>query len=320
MFRKANIYVLLLALAVLVGIYFIIDYTRSDDRTFRSKVLSFDPATITAISISDAQTGDSVMIAREGEEWLLYSKDKTFKGDPDAVNNAMAMLNELNTERIVATKAEKWADYKVDKAQAVHVRLYDDGKETTDAFIGKFDFSQVAPEAPGRQPQTKMTSYVRPGDEKKVYAVNGLIRSNFQGGATPFRNRRVFYCNDYSDISKVTITGPEKSMVLNLEAYPWTLNGMAVDSMETVRYLRGLAHANNSGFVDDVDLSAMTPAYTLLVEGTTFDPAMLKAFPADSATGYYITTSINEGTVFDGSKAKLFEKLFAVQEKFLPEE
>ena len=318
MFRKYSILIWLSALLILIGTYIAVEYSGSDDSTFRAKVLSFEPKLITALHITDHQTGEEVDIRKEGEGWMLYSDDKVYAGEPYAVRNVLSMLNQLNTESIVAAKSSQWAEYKVDDEHAIQVEIFEDDKLIADLFIGKFDFKELPPVAPGRQPQTKITSYVRPAEETKVYAVNGLLRSNFQGGKKPFRNRRVFMCRQHTDIKRITFSGPEENHVLDLSISPWTLNGTAIDSTKTDRYLRRLAHLSSSGFLDEVDVSTMTPSYTLLVEGNSFEAVSLSAIPADTIIGYYIVSSINQGSVFDGSKAGLFEKTFVEADKFLP--
>jgi uncharacterized membrane protein len=51
MFKKFKSWILMIILAVLMIIYLIVRYAGSDERTFREKVLSFDPVTITEIII-----------------------------------------------------------------------------------------------------------------------------------------------------------------------------------------------------------------------------------------------------------------------------
>lgn len=319
MFRKTRIAVLLVTLLVLLGIYLIVKYNQSEDRTFRSKVLSFAPELVTSLEVSDPASGE-VEIILDGEGGcLLKSEGKEYPGEADAVQNALAMLNSLTTESIMATSSDKWEEYKVDEDQAIRVKIYEEGDLVGDLFIGKFDFKQLPPRRPGEQPQTKMTSYVRPEEEDQVYAVNGLLRSNFQGGKDPFRDRKLMDAK-HTDISKLTMKGPEGELLLDMTTPEWTLNGMPVDSVKTDRQLRRLGRLRSTGFIDNVDLSGSQPAYTLLLEGSTFEPVTIKAYPADSLIGFYITSSLNEGSVFDGSKSNLFEKAFAGQEKFLPEE
>jgi len=319
MFRKYSIAALLAGLAILVGIYFLVNYTSSDDRTFRSQVLDFNPDAVTRIVVNDAQTGENVEMVLEDGNWVLYSEDRSYNGAPEAVANAIAMLSQLKTESVAATKSDKWADYQVNDELALHVEMYEGDKMIADAYLGKFDFKQMPSAQPGRQPETKVTSYVRAGDDDKVYAVNGLLKSNFQGGTKPFRNRSVFSCDQPADITKVSIDGPAGMVVLENNGGQWLVNGTAADSTKTDRYLKSISHLRSSSFEDDANLSGQTPVYNMEIEGSSFSPASIKAYPADSTVMYYVTSSINPGTVFNGAKAKVFEKMFVGADAFLPE-
>jgi len=318
MFKKLSIGILLITLLVLASIFFINKYAGSEDLIIRDKVLSYNPELLNSLIITNYKTGEKVKIVQEEGVWNIYSEGKVYAADPDAINNAIAMLNQLKIDTIAATKAGKWAEYKVDEKEAIHILLYQDDNLVGDLFIGKFNFKQLPPAAPGRQPETKITSYVRLANENNVYAVNGLLRSNFQGGKNPFRNRLLFHNRNHTDINKVTINGPEEKLVLNMSTPEWTVNGMPVDSIKTDRYLRSLSRLWSSDFIDEVDVSNMTPAYTLMIEGNTFAAVTLTAFPADSVIGYYVNSSANEGAVFNGSKARLFEKCFVGADVFLP--
>jgi hypothetical protein len=321
MFRKTSIIGLLAALIILVGIFYAVKYTGSEDRTFRSQVLEYDPNEITAIHVKDLQTGDDTEIQKEGDKWLLTGNGIQYNGGVDAIANIIGLLSKLNTESIVATQQDKWEKYQVDEQSAIRVRLYTGDDLAGDLFIGKFDFEQIPSAAPGRQPQTKMTSYVRPAEENKVYAVNGILRSNFQGGAKPFRDRNVLSVDNLHDINRVSLSGSNMQIeLLKKDTASWTINGMPSDSVETIRYLRGLSNLRNYDFIDDVDISPLTPEYTARVEGNNFAPVTLYAYPAaDSTIKYYITSTFNEGTVFNGMRSKTFEKIFTRAEELLSE-
>ena len=319
MFRKYSILIWLCALLVLVGIYLLVEYTSSEDRTFRSKVITLEPGLITALNITDMEKGIKTEIRKEGDAWKIYSGGKAYVGDGNGISQSLELLSNLSTESVVATKSDKWVEYKVDEDQAIIIELFEGDDMLERAFIGKFGFKQIPSPNPGQQPQVKMTSYIRPEEDEKVYAVDGLIRTNFEGGKDALRSRWLVPNETYSDFTRITINRPGNQVLLDLSTPEWNVNGLPLDSTKTDRYLRSLARLNNSGFLDEVDVSNMKAAYTMLIEGTTFDPITLSAYPADSVTGYYITSSINEGTVFDGSKNGLFEKTFVGPERFLEE-
>jgi len=319
MFRKYNIVALLAALGILLGIYFLVDFTGNEDQPLRSKILSIDPVSITSLKVTDNQTGDHVEIINEGAKCRLLSNGREYSGAPEAVGNALVMLNQLPTESVVATTESKWAEFKVDEKQAINIQLFVGGKQVEELYVGKFEFKKI-PADPGKQPQTRMTTYVRMLGDDNVYAVNGLLRSNFQGGIIPFRNRTVFFCKQpEKDITHLSIQGPDQEVSLDLSGEDWLVNGMRADSAKTDKYLRGLSRMRSSTFIDDVDVSQMLPAYSIKIEGSSFDPVLINAYPADSIVQYYITSSMNAGSVMDGSKGKIIEKAFVGPDTFLPD-
>lgn len=321
MFRKTSIIGLLAALLVLVGIFYTLKYTGSEDRTFRAQVLEYEPDAITALHITDYQTGIKTELHKTGESWTLTENGVKYKGGVDAIVNVINLLNKLNTESIVATNSDKWEKYDVDEQKAIRVKLYAENDLAGDVFIGKFTFEQIPPSSPGMQPQTIMTSFVRPADDDKVYAVNGILRSNFQDVAKGFRDRNVFSCNDHYDITSLKISGPDMQLeVLQTDTATWTVNGMLADSANTERFMRSLSRLKNFNFIDGVDVSTLQPEYTAVIEGKTFSPVTINAYPAaDTTIKYYITSTFNEGTVFDGMKSKTFEKVFGRIDKFMAE-
>ncbi|MEN8225845.1 MAG: DUF4340 domain-containing protein [Bacteroidota bacterium] len=319
MYRKISIIVILAGLLVLMGIYFLTKFTGSNDSPLKEKILTINPELVTRVQVYDHQAGDEVEIVHKDGAWKLLSKGKEYNGSPEAIGNALVMLNRLPTESIAATKSKKWEEFKVDEDQALHIEIFEGDKQTGDVYVGKFDFVQIPATEPGKQPQTRMTSYVRSADDDRVYAVNGILRSNFQGGITPFRNRTLFYTREpLTDISRISISGPEGDAMLDLSG-KWALNGTAVDSIKTDRYLRGLARLRSSHFVDDVDIISLESVYTIKIEGESFSPVSLSAYAADSTIQYYITSSANPGAIFNGAKGNTFEKIFEVAEALLPE-
>jgi hypothetical protein len=319
MTRKLILIISILAISILLGVYFLFDFTDNEGETFKAKVLTFKPELVTSMKVTDQQNGDHVEIILDNGEWILLSEDNQYSGSAEAITNTLAMLSQLKTESIAATKSDKWEEYKVDNKQAMHIEAFENKNRIAELYIGKFEFTQVSAQQPGRQPQTKSTTYVRRADEDMVYAVNGLLRSSFQGGINPFRNRILFFCDQpISDISKVTINGPHDKTVLDLTGPQWMVNGIPADSARTMRFLRNLSRLRSSTFMDDVDISGSEPAYSLTIEGKTFSPVSLHAYPADSQVQFYISSSANIGSIFNGAKGKIFEKIFVGRSAFLP--
>jgi len=317
MFKKYSILVWLSLLLILVGIYIVVEYTGSADRTFKSKVIIFEEERITGILINNVQKNLITEIKKEGDEWYIYEGIQKFSCEPKAVNHVLDLLNNLGTESIVATKSDKWLEYKVDEEQAILVELYENNEMVDRLYVGKFGFKAITSDNPQQQQTAKMTSYIRPEGDDMVYAVDGLIRTNFQEGKDPFRNSKLFWIDEAQDISKISIESHYETLVLDMTTSDWRVNELTADSTKTARYLASLAHLNSKEFINDVDVTSMAPTYTMRIEGSSFAPVTLKAYQADTIIGHYVTSSSNPGSVFDGSKGRLFEKAFVGKEKFL---
>jgi hypothetical protein len=302
---------------VLVSVITINSCTGSDEQSLRAKVLENDPADVTELISIDYQTGEKTQVIKEDGIWVIFSDGQKYSADIDAIHNAIMMLSQLNTESIVASSTDKWEEYRVDDQQAIHLVLNAGAKQVVNLYIGKFDFEQIPATQPGREPETKMISYVRPEGEEKIYVVSGLLRSNFQGGKNPFRNRTIFILNPNTNIFTVSINGPEGSMILDVRTAEWKLNGMPVDNTKTDKYLRSLSRKRSSSFLDEVDVSNMMPVYSITIEGDSYEPVIINAYAADNGTGYYITSTVNPGAVFDGSQEELFEKIFVSSDELL---
>jgi hypothetical protein len=316
MFKKYSILVWVVLLLILVGIYLAVEYTSSADRTFRQKVTSYNADDITALRINSKPDSALVELKKEEGTWYIYSGGKSYSAEPKAVSHILELLNNMSTESIVATKEDKWADYQVDEEQAIIVELFAGDDRIERVYIGKFGFKQIPSQNPQQKAQPKMTSYVRTENDVMVYAVDGILRMSFQEGKQSFRNRTLFSCNDPFEISSVRIISLGDELVLDLSTVNWTLNGIAVDSSLTAKYINELSRINSSHFADDIDIEGMDPSHTVVIEGKTFKPVTLEAYPADSIIGHYVTSTYSPGNVYNGSKVKLFEKVFAVKEKF----
>jgi len=319
MFKKYSILVWLILLLILAGIYVIVEYTGSADRTFKSKVLTFESEKVSSLLINNKQEGTITEIKIENDAWTIHEGGRSYSCEPKAVSSILDELNNLSTESIVATKSDKWAEYKVDEQQAILVDLFEGDKRLERLYVGKFNFKAISSADPQQQQGAKMTSYIRTEGDDMVYAVDGILRTNFSEGVEPFRNRKLFWIDQAEDISKISISSHYENIVVDLSTPEWKVNNMPVDSGRTARFISKLARLSNSSFINDVDVSTMAPAYTMTIEGSTFEPVILMAYPADTIIGHYVTSSANIGSVFDGSKSNLFGKIFVGTDSFLPE-
>lgn len=316
-----NYKVLLVIVAILAAVIVIISLTGNEDRTFRSKVLIIDPDAITGLHVYDPQSKEDIKLVRNSENsWTLHKGDQEYVGDEDAVRNVLHMLNDMQTESVVTRQEEKWEEYQVNESTGINVKLFQDDELVDELYIGKFtykvDEDTKKNAMMGRQQNTKMTSYVRPAEEDNVYALNGILRMNFTNGSSIYRKKNIMD-QDYESLGKLTYSYPGKELILEKKGTKWFLNEQPADSAATVKYLRSLARLRNSSFIDTANIGGMQPSHKLEVEGTGFTPVIVEAYPSqDSTIGYYITSSINPGTVWNGNTGNLFDKIFKTEVDF----
>jgi len=324
MFKKLNFKSLIIILLVLVGIVIIINLTGKKERTFKTKVLEFDPELITGMKVFNPQMDDIITLVKQEEDtWEVSSEGKTYKADGNAIVHMLEMLSDLKTMHIAATSEDKWEDFHVSDKSGIRIELLQEKDIVADLMIGKFSYKLKEPqglEQPMQQQQKKatMTSYLRVVDEDEVYAVDGILRMNFTSGIEFFRNKEIIG-KDPKQLTKLTFTYPDQSFTLEQSGGYWFLEGQPVDSLKTARFLRTIATFRSSDFMDDVNLEGATSVMDLMVEGIDFDPIDINVYPAsDTNILYYVTSTHNPETVLNGTKGKLVDRTFVGKEQFLP--
>jgi len=195
-------------------------------------------------------------------------------------------------------------------------------KHATDLYIGKFSYSQPPQQAMspygGRQ-QGTMTSYVRLAGEKEVFAVEGFLRMMFSRSASEFRDRTLLQVSG-NELSRIAIQTPGEQFSLTKSENNWMVHGLLADSAAMADYLSGIRQLTSSAFIEDEAHVSGAPTHTVTLEddsGTRI--GQVKAWFSDS-TDIAVTSSLNPGTIFDGTANDLFSKVVRQQSAFLPGE
>lgn len=328
MFKKLNIKILVIILVVLVAIYFLTDLLGDNDRSFKSQIVEVDTAKVTDIYINIPKDKAEISLSRTGgsTDWSVMSGGQKFPADAGVVKNILSQFADMKPERVAATSKEKWGQYEVSDSAGTKVKLKNGKNELVDIYIGKFSYTQP-PQQPGQQQNPyqqqrgKMTSFVRLADENKVYAVEGFMKMSYQKDINSYRNKSLLKVNK-DDVSRLVFSYPGNvTMTVDKnESGKWQMNGMLADSTKTVRYLNKIAKLTSSNFVDPSTPKTGMGGYKLNIEGNNFTPVEISAIPTpDTLIKYIITSSINPAAEFDGTKGKLFEKVFVTETEFLPD-
>lgn len=322
-----NTKTLIILLAVLGVILLIVTFTKKEDRTFKSEMVSIDTSIVTKMVIQPklSDAGKEVTFTKTGAEWKLESNGKSYKPDQTSIKNILSELVRMKSERVAATDKSKWKEFEVTDSTATRIMLYNNNKLLSDLYVGKFNYIQPpqgqAQQNPGQQqPKGRMSTYVRPADDKEVYVVDGFIKMSIQANVNTYRDKTLFAANK-DDVTKIAFSYPNgEGFTLNKEGTKWFLNGQPADSTLMLKYLSKLAKVTSTNFIDDVTPFTSTPTHQVKIEGNNIIPVELNAFPADSVNQYVVTSSLLPDSKFSGAKSGLFDRVFVKSTAFFPEE
>jgi hypothetical protein len=312
MFKKVSSGVLIIVLIVLLGVYVIVRFAGNKERTFKDKILSFEPASVTQILISNPGK-EAVDLHQTGGRWMVSSNGKDFAADSMQISGMLKNLSNLPTKRYAGRGKDVWKKYELTDSAATLVTLKSSGKTIADLYVGKFTYTQPKDQQQQQQSrqqqQGDMTTFVRIPKDDDVYAVDGFLKMNFNRDASAYRNRYLSLVTA-TDITRISDERPEGRYTIEKQDGKWALNGSPADSAKVVRYRSALARLAGSKFIDDPVLPSSS-AYTLTIEGNNFSPITLKAYPVtDTNVNYIVTSSSNPGAYFNGKEGGLFKKIW----------
>ena len=318
MFKKLSSGILIILLIILMAIYLIVRFSGTKERTFRDKAVSFDPASVTQMLIRNPGQDEAIDLKFTGSTWKLHRKGKIYEADSNVIKTIISQLSDLTTKQYAGRGPDAWEKHEVTDETAPLVTMKSGDKTVASIYIGKFTFTMPKEQQQQfRQQQGDMTSYVRLGGEDEVYAVDGILRINFNREADEYRNKTLSNL-DPNDITRLIINMNDNISTLELSGDQWLLDGMKADSASVVTYRSTLARLAGSKFVEEGLLQGSSD-HSIRIEGNNFSPVMISAYPvADTNIHYVITSSQNPGAYFNGKEADLFNRIFKQPHELLP--
>jgi hypothetical protein len=309
MFKKLNNKLLIIVFIVLLALVVLLKFVQHSkgDRNFTAKLFEADTAKISAIIIIPRGSKEEVRIVRNGKQWNLVRKGKTYKTEKNAVESMLNRLQTMKSEYVAAMDKSEWAQYQVTDTSATRVKVEQAGKVVTDILVGKFSYTQ-----------NQQTTYVRPYNEDYVYAVNGFLAMLFNRDPNDYRDKSMVKLAGPNSFKKLEFSYPDSSFTLVKEKNTWTINGRTADSTKVANYLSALAFLSGSDFVDDAVTSG-NQVFSLKIEPELGKPVELKAFVADTLNKYVVTTTENLEGRFSGTKSDLAKRIFVGMKQFIVE-
>jgi len=283
-------------------------YLKKGESTFHSQIVILDSANVSSIVFAPrAAQKKEIKLTKEGDGWKMNFDGKSYTADKNLVKQIISELKKVRADRVVANNEDKWKDYEITDSAGVRVQVFEGNKTAADIVIGKFNYNQTS-----RTPST----YIRVKGEEKVYSVLGYLSMLFNRQPNMFRDKTIIESNR-NKWTKLTFSYPaDSSFTLTRQENGWLVDGIFTDSAKITPYLNSIAHLRSSSFIDDKDVIAVRPEFTIKIEGDSLGDITVSAAPADTINKYIVTSSVNKDAYFSGAKENLFTRLFVSKSKF----
>ncbi|WP_439185561.1 DUF4340 domain-containing protein [Carboxylicivirga taeanensis] len=279
--------------------------------TLKTELFAIDENAVTSVILKPkVLMGQSLELKRNNSNWKVLVGDKAYNGDAATITGLIRQLNELKPIRLASQSKESWERFELSDSLATEVQFLGDDGLLAQLYIGKFSYTQpkmngMLPQQPYRRPQGTMTSYVRCADEDEVYAVEGFLGSTANRNADAFRDKTILNLASRA-INKIEFSYPADSSftIVNSEGV-WMSDGRQLDSVAVSSYLSGLKSLRGSAFAAASPAAMTHEAQLFLDSGESI--TLSAAVEKDEVV---LTSSQNQGTVFQEEKNKNFRKVF----------
>ena len=155
-----NLKIALISLAVLVGVYLLIQRGQLQYSSQSSQLFTVDTDDVNRFLIQNKT--DAIELSRQDSTWLISGND-TLVIKSQSIDNFLDKVLLVETGTLVSKNPEKWSKYSVDDSTGTHLALIDvDGNTMEYAVFGrsKSDYAR---------------NYVRTHKDPQVYLTNESI-------------------------------------------------------------------------------------------------------------------------------------------------
>lgn len=270
------------------------------ERNFDSNILTLDTAVVDKI----VMTGKSgtVTLTRDGSSWKVEDgQGNEAPALKSAAQGVIGSLASIQSQRIITTSPDKWADYEVTDTSGTQVIATGKGKTLADLMIGRFAFNQATRSG---------TSYVRKSGENAVYAVDGFLSMSFTRDFNSFRDKTLAAISP-ADVKSLTLQGtgmPGNYALIKDANGQWAMGGTPLDSASVANYLSGLRFLNGTNFADDFRPTGQSPAYALdVTTNQQLEPVHIECYQDAGAHPFVFHSSVNPQAYFSSDSSQLYQ-------------
>jgi hypothetical protein len=302
--RKGLIFITVLLLLVVL-VKMVADRNES---TFASELFTADTSDVSFLSISTLSEKEELVLSKAANGWTVQQNNKVFVADEQKVQEILSVLLRLKPIRVAGIDKSTWKDFDVNDSAAVRLQVKKGKKVIGTYYIGRFNYEQPSGQDYMYNRQGRMTSYVRKKGDEAVYLVDGFLRMTLPFDITAYRNKTLVNSSKQGWNKLSFIYSNDSSFVLERKEGHWLINNTPADSLKVENYLSSIERLESNGLLPDATVSPIA-SHQLKIEGTVV-PIQLAAFPADTLSGYYITSTMNKEAVFSGNTNDLLSRVF----------
>lgn len=305
---KINNKILFAALVVLVAAFILARLYRVPglESNVRKGLVHLDTALVTEVRLFPAIDSGEIRLVKNGAKWKVLKENREEEAEGGSVESMLGVLMDLNAQRMMSRKKEKWDAYEVGE-KATRVMVYAGSDKMADIRIGKTGYSQ------GQGTDGAFT-YVRLNAEEEVYSSVGMLGPHFNKNFNDWRNK-LFLKVRKDDVAKISFNYPDSGFVLEKRDSLWYVNDQVANDSKMSIYFSKIRFKTVSEFEDGFVPSGQA-LLTIQVTPRQGPVMEVKAWPKDD--GEWVLHSSLQGDVyFKGKTAGVIKDVFVGIQSFL---
>jgi hypothetical protein len=254
-----------------------------------------DTAMVNKMVIDKPTEGKKVTLQKNDAGWKVSGATNTaYRADAQQVDQAIERLAHLQVKSVATRNPDNYTRYKADST-GTKVLLMNDDKQLAGVIIG-------APQFVSRR---EFNSYVRPINDKSVYAVDGFLGSSFSAEVDQWRDKGVWKL-DKGQITGIDFQFPADSSyhIKRVEKNKWISNGDTLKESSVRSILNQFSPLRVQHFVDSLSASNFgEKLYAVQLHMSNGSQKTLRLKPFAGDTTAFEATASGYPYVFTLSKA-----------------
>lgn len=304
-FSNNKLFLVVILLLAFVAVMYFFDAGKNE-KSFKSDLVEVDTSAVDEILLYPKDEDyKEVKLSKADSGWFVYLRNGKKAPVPDGkINRLKEQLLTIKPNRLVSRDPLKYNELEVDST-GIRVIVKENGSETLDIIIGKFNF---------QQPRT-MKTYVRLTDDDEVYETDGFLNVTFNRRADLFRNETIMKGNKSNWNSIRFAYGRESDMLVKQDSI-WLLNGNVPDSALTENFLNTLQNISSTKFANEFDPAYYgSPGKQVIIKKNDGTEEIISLFDVKPVRA--IHSSMNPGSCFEADNNNLADKIFIDPESLI---